>query len=165
VKAFELALSPQKAPFTSVIKRYQIDYSYEQKYKLGILTPAEYYAWQREIFMKDREEQEKRSASDKVSHTFWENDKDVRRNVSSDDYNEFLTLNNLDVRNENDLDIDALLKAHGDEEQGAGVNAAEPAAEAVGAAASDGALPGDDDPNRVLTPEEIAALFAAMGTG
>ena len=165
LKEFELALVPQKAPFTHLIKRYQIDYSYEQKFKLGIMTPAEYYAWQNELYLKAQEEAQKAAqSSGKKDHTFWEDDEGVRENVSDRDYETFLAMNNLDVSNENAVDVAALLAQHGSEESAGEAEDAAAGATESSAAAPSGGLPGDDDPNRVLTPDEIAALFAAMGT-
>ena len=151
LKEFELALVPQKAPFTHLIKRYQIDYSYEQKFKLGIMTPAEYA-------------HKAAQSSGKKDHTFWEDDEGVRENVSDRDYETFLAMNNLDVSNENAVDVAALLAQHGSEESAGAAEDAAAGATESSAAAPSGGLPGDDDPNRVLTPDEIAALFAAMGT-
>ena len=170
-EAFSLALLPQKAPYTTIIKRYQIDYSFEQKYKLGILTGAEYMAWQAQLYEESLKQQ-----NEKKNHTFWENDESVRENVSQADYDTFLSVNDLDVSNNAMVDIDAIIRESqeklavqetagemdpsGDTFAGSGDDSAP--AETASAAAP---LPGDDDPNRVLTPDEIAALFAAMGTG
>ena len=163
----ELALPPQKAPYTAIIKRFQIDYSYEQKYKLGILSIEEYVAWQIQLNQKTREEQE----GSKQNHTFWENDEVERLNISDEDYDQFLAQNQIDVSNNNDVDIEALLKAGMDSSEdgtGEAVSESEAMEQAVAQAVTSSMpdpsdLPGGDDPNRVLTPEEIQALFAAMG--
>ncbi len=163
-KAFELAAVPQKAPFATIIKRYQIDYSFEQKFKLGIITGPEYMAWQAQLYEESLQKEEK---SEKKNHTFWEDDEGIRENVSEADYDSFLAVNDLNVSNNAMVDIDAIIReSQAAMEENYAANDPEEdtqAQEAETAAAE--ALPGDDDPNRVLTPDEIAALFAAMGTG
>ena len=161
---FELAAVPQKAPYTTIIKRYQIDYSYEQKYKLGIITAAEFMVWQSELAQKASEDEK----TPHKNHTFWEDDEGVRENVSNAEYDNFLAQNQIDVSNTTSFDFDALIR---EQEQAANEvpQAPEPEPEPEPPAPPDvdailDKLPGDDDPNRVLTTEEIQALFAAMGT-
>ncbi len=156
----ELALPPQKAPYATIIKRFQIDYSNEQKYKLGIMSMEEYVAWQIQL---QQMEQEGENAP-KQNHTFWEQDEVERLNISNEAYDDFLAQNKIDVSNNAMVDIDAIINSTVE----ASSNEAEAVEEAVSAALAEeevdtSALPGGDDPNRVLTPEEIQALFAAMG--
>ncbi len=159
-EAFALALLPQKAPYSTIIKRYQIDYSFEQKYKLGIMTPSEYMAWQAQLF-EEAQKKQSEAAAGRKDHTFWEDDEGVRENVSDADYNSFLSTNGLDVSNNAMVDIDAIIRESQERMAAQEEIAAAPEPES---AAAGGHLPGDDDPNRVLTQDEIAALFAAMGT-
>lgn len=94
-------------PKHTVIKRYMINYSYEEKYKLGILTPQEYYQWQFEL-----EEKAKAEANSKSSekHTFWEGEDEPRQNVSDDDYQAFISQNGLDLTNVNSLSFEDIQK-------------------------------------------------------
>lgn len=117
-EAFTALEIPHHMPYTSIIKRFQIDYSYAEKYKLGIITFDEFQIWQAEL-AKEREGQAEEGdyldelingAVSQKNHTFWENDTSDRLNVSSDAYGEFLLANNLDVSNVNAVDFDALAK-------------------------------------------------------
>ncbi len=170
----ELMLPPQKMPYAVVIKRFQIDYSYEQKYKMGILSMEEYVAWQIQLSQKAQEAQPKQ---EHIDHTFWERDEKERRNIPENEYEEFLLNNQVDVRNRTTLDMDSIINAHempaggqtGDDDT-EGLSEAEAMEQAVAMAVSSSMedpsdLPGGDDPNRVLSPDEIQALFAAMGAG
>lgn len=176
----ELALAPRKMPYTVVIKRQYIEYSFEQKYKLGILTAEEYAMWMHQLADEKRKEAEaqrkKAKAGSGHSHTFWEDDEGDRMNVSNDAFDKFLAENNLDVSNTTSVDVEALIKENnnnlldsiGYESTQDSINtildsaSAEEEQAAILASIS-GA--GSDDENRVLTTEEIQALFAAMGEG
>ena len=83
-----------------LIKWYQTSMSYEEKYRLGLLTYAEYQAWQAELAAQ--------AASDNSSDTFWKNDDEIRENISSDDYSDFLSANSIDVSNKTNVDFDSL---------------------------------------------------------
>lgn len=123
-------IKPRPLPMIPVIKRYMINYSYEEKFKLGILTPQEYAAWQYELQEKNShaledhgqgvraitgptvEEALSMTAEDDdlSGATFWANGTGDRDNVSNDDYSKFLSENNLDVSNRTAVDFDALLR-------------------------------------------------------
>lgn len=164
----------------TIIKRFWINYSYEEKFRLGIMTPQEYAAWQMELFQKQQEEQEaERAAKEEASAaeieggTFWANDKAVRMNLSSDDYSKFLAENGLDVTNTTAVDVGQLIRQENDK-----------VIDSIGFTTAQGSIDGifesadqeraqeeavmmastsdNSDPNRVLSEEEIAALFAAM---
>lgn len=168
----ELMLPPQKMPYAAVIKRFQIDYSYEQKYKMGILSMEEYVAWQIQLSQKAQE-----AVLPRQDHTFWEKEKTERLNIPEDEYEEFLEHNQVDVRNRTTVDVDAIINenemmmSQGQTDDDTEVmSEAEAVEQAVAMAVSSSMadptdLPGGDDPNRVLSPDEIQALFAAMGAG
>ena len=169
----ELMLPPQKMPYAVVIKRFQIDYSYEQKYKMGILTMEEYVAWQIQLSQRAQEAQ---SEQEHIDHTFWEHEEHERPNIPENEYEQFLLNNQVDVRNRAMVDVNAIISEHeapsggrteADTEVLSEAEAMEQAvAMAVSSSMADPAdLPGGDDPNRVLSPDEIQALFAAMGAG
>lgn len=124
-------VKPRPLPMIPVIKRYMINYSYEEKFKLGILTPQEYAAWQYELQEKNSHALEDSSQGapaltgptveealsmtveeeDFSGATFWANGTGDRNNVSNDDYSKFLSENNLDVTNRTSVDFDALVRA------------------------------------------------------
>lgn len=172
-KAFELAVIPKKMPYTAIIKRFQIDYSLEQKYKLGIMTPEEYGQWlviEHEKALEEARKKESEKAGN--SATFWGNDRTVRRNVSDDDFDKFLKDNNLDVTNDTHVDVGAIIQKQNDEMLSSiGYTTAQDSISEIMESADEEktlqdimAANAGDDANRVLTTEEIAALFAAMGT-
>lgn len=118
----------EKAPIKkidTVIKRGQINYTYEQKYKLGIMNEVEYFQWQMEL---QQEEEERRRAEDSsvsneelaalndilngdvdmTKHTFWEGEDGDRENISNDAYEEFLKSNAIDVSNKTSASFEEL---------------------------------------------------------
>lgn len=101
--AFMLELR-KNCPKNPIIKLYQQKLSYEEKYKLGILTYPEYVQWQQELM----EEQEKEKEKSEEGSTFWSADGGNRDNISDDDYNDFLAQNNIDVTNSTYVDFDSL---------------------------------------------------------
>lgn len=158
----------------TIIKRGRIHYSYSEKFKLGFITPQEYYYWQQELF---EEEQKTKALEDKKksskNRTFWEDDEAVRENVSNSDYDKFLRENGLNVSNTTAVDIGAIIQ---EENQKAldsiGFATTQNGIDDILESASEEELQaqalamvnaGKDDENRVLTPEEIAALFAEAG--
>lgn len=160
----------------SIIKRHQINYSYAEKYKLGFISPQEYAIWQDELYKKAQEEAA-RALEDKSKEgkTFWENDTGIRKNVSNDDYDKFLKENGLDVSNTTAVDVSAIINDENEKTiknlgivstQGtvdtilSSANAEDAQAEAVAMLSSN---TDQSDPNRVLSADEIAALFAAAG--
>lgn len=111
----------------SVIKRSQINYSYEQKYQLGILTEVEYFQWQMELQQKAEEEKRNQDGAvsneelaalndilngdvDMTKHTFWEGEDGDRENISNDAYEEFLKANAIDVSNKTSSSFEELQK-------------------------------------------------------
>ena len=141
---------------------------------MGILSMEEYVAWQIQLSQKAQEVQPEQ---EHIDHTFWERDEKERRNIPENEYEEFLSNNQVDVRNRTTLDMDSIINAHempaggqtgdDDTEKLSEAEAMEQAvAMAVSSSMADSSdLPGGDDPNRVLSPDEIQALFAAMGAG
>lgn len=157
-KEFELALIPKKTPYSAVIKRSQIDYSYEQKQRLGILTAEEFGYWQMELQEKLMAERAERARTHDGA-TFWSNDRKVRRNVSQDDYGKFLAENNIDISNTTKVDVSAIINEQNQSLLSSiGYTSAQ---DNINAIVQDTNVPAED-PNRVLTTEEIEALFAAM---
>jgi len=164
----------------TIIKRFRINYSYEEKYRLGIMTPQEYAAWQMELFRKQQEEQEaerlerERAAADSIEGgTFWANDTTIRTNISGDDYNKFLAENGLDVSNTTAVDVGQLIQQENDRVIGSiGYTTAQGSIDGILQSADQeraqeeavmmASSSDSSDPNRVLSEEEIAALFAAM---
>lgn len=127
------AVSAPMKKIDNVIKRAQINYTYEQKYRLGILTEAEYYFWQLEL--QQQAEEARRAAEegsisqeeaealnalwngednnsaaefDSSKHTFWEGEDGDRENISSDAYEDFLKANSIDVSNRTSTSFDDL---------------------------------------------------------
>lgn len=168
----ELALRPKKMPYSVIIKRYQIDYSLDQKYMLGIMSPQEYAMW----IQEKEEEQKKKNKPERKNHTFWEDDAGERKNVSDNDFAKFLSENSLDVSNNTTVDVAALIQKEnekvldsiGFETAQESISAIMDSAEAEKRQEEEilaAALGGDvNDENRVLSVEEIAALFEQMGT-
>ena len=95
----------KNVPKNALIKLYQQKLTYEDKYKLGILTYPEYIQWQQELAEQEKEKK-KESASDGA--TFWSADGGNRDNISNDDYKDFLAQNNIDVHNSSYVDFDSL---------------------------------------------------------
>lgn len=101
----------------NIIKRQVIDYSFEQKYALGIMTEYEYMLWQEELAKKAEDERQaaeeiaiSKEEADALSQiidtsvdmskkTFWEGEDGDRENVSNDVYEQFLAQNQIDVSN------------------------------------------------------------------
>ena len=169
---YALAEVSPNAPKNAVVKWYNVKMSYEDKYRFGHITYEEYCAWMYELMNAPQETQESSAetqsggsvyAASSAGETFWNGDQQERTNLSANDYNDFLSSNAVDVSNRNTVDFDKLASE---------VNSATPApaAEAPPPAASE-----DVDVNEVLanvnkdmhggdailSPEEIAALFAA----
>lgn len=112
----------------NIIKRQVIDYSFEQKYELGIMTEYEYMLWQEELAKKaedDRQmaenvaisEEEAAALSaiidndekvDMSKKTFWEGEEGDRENLSDDVYEKFLEQNMIDVSNKTTASFEEL---------------------------------------------------------
>lgn len=150
-----------------IIKAHQTALSYAEKYRLGILTYPEYLMWQTQIMLgladtevskSDNEVSKELNSNDSVGR-FWENDSEIRQNVSDSEYARFLQDNSIDVSNNTTLDIQGILDTQA-------------------AAGNDNDPPCEYEPDinevlknvnkdikgeTVLSEEEIAALFAAAG--
>lgn len=169
---YALAEVSPNAPKNAVVKWYNVKMSYEDKYRFGHITYEEYCAWMYELMNAPQETQESSAetqsdgsvyAASSAGETFWNEDQQERTNISANDYNDFLSSNAIDVSNRNTVDFDKLASE-------VSSAAPAPAAEAPPPAASE-----DMDVNEVLanvnkdmhggdavlSPEEIAALFAA----
>lgn len=169
---YALAEVSPNAPKNAVVKWYNVKMSYEDKYRFGHITYEEYCAWMYELMNAPQETQESPAetqsdgsvyAASSAGETFWNEDQQERTNISANDYNDFLSSNEIDVSNRNTVDFDKLASE-------VSSAAPAPAAEAPPPAASE-----DVDVNEVLanvnkdmhggdavlSPEEIAALFAA----
>jgi len=146
-----------------VIKARQTALSYAEKYRLGILTYPEYLMWQTQIMLglADTEASEKEadniSAQKDSSGRFWENDSEIRQNVSASDYEQFLVENSIDVSNNASVDIASLLN------DTSAADSASPQEEETNLDEVLRSVNKDIKGSDVLTEAEIAALFAAAG--
>ena len=170
---YALAEISPNAPRNAVVKWYNVKMSYEDKYRFGHITYEEYCAWMYELMNPPQETPEESGdaqsdgsvyAASSAGETFWNGDQQERTNLSANDYNNFLSSNAVDVSNRNTVDFDKLASE---------VNSAPAPAEAASSPAP--AASEDVDVNEVLanvnkdmhggdailSPEEIAALFAA----
>lgn len=165
---------PIKPAYTPIVKWYNTTWTYEQKYKCGLLTYEEYLMWMEEL--KNEEEEKK---GPKHGTTFWQNDEGERENLSSSDYNDFLAQNGISVANSSTVDVASLLAetenaASGASSDAALVSAAPPQSNSDHNAliseevnvddilkSVNASIKGDD----FLTQEEIEALFAAANAG
>ena len=175
MELYALAEIPPNVPRNPIIKWYQTNMTYEEKYRFGHITYEEYCAWMYELM---NQAQSGGGAGDSTPTadergTFWHNDQAERTNLSSNDYNDFLSQNNVDISNRSTVDFDKLAS-----EVGAQGAAPAPApAPAPAEAAPPPAASEEVDVNEVLanvnkdihggdqmlTQEEIEALFAAAG--
>ena len=172
---YALAEVSPNAPKNAVVKWYNVKMSYEDKYRFGHITYEEYCAWMYELMNTPQETQESPSdtqsdgsvyAASSAGETFWDGDRHERTNLSANEYNDFLSSNSVDVSNRNTVDFDKLAS----EVNSGAASAPAPAVEAPPPAASEDVnvdevlanvnkdMHGGD---AILSPEEIAALFAA----
>ena len=116
----------------TIIKRQSINYTFEQKYKLGIMTDFEFAEWQYQLRKEAEEAQLAAQESaisaeeaaalneilgnapagtevDTTKHTFWEGEEGDRENISNDAYEEFLKANAIDVSNSTSTSFDDLV--------------------------------------------------------
>lgn len=173
-------------PAGPIIKWYQQEMTYEEKFRFGVLTYYEYVAWMNELAEKNREENVEDTANkstdegkaqtdwktgensneDKARDTFWQNDGESRSNISSDDYEKFLSESGVDVSNATNLDINDILEeindftAQRDEAASASLSSEDDADIQSVLNQVNKDIHGG---NTILTEEEIAALFAAAG--
>ena len=177
---YALAEIPPNAPRNAVIKWYNVKESYEEKYRFGHITYEEYCAWMYELMNNPQGSQEETAdgsgngaayAASSSGNTFWQGDQEKRNNLSSNDYNDFLSSNSVDVSNRNTVDFDKL--ASEVNSGGAPAPAAPAPAEAAPPAGGDANLDevlanvnkdmhGGD---AILSQEEIEALFAQANGG
>lgn len=174
---YALAEVSPNAPKNAVVKWYNVKMSYEDKYRFGHITYEEYCAWMYELMNAPQETQESSDdakedgsvyAASSSGETFWNKDRQERTNLSANDYNDFLSSNSVDVSNRNTVDFDKL--ASEVNSTATADSSPSPATEAPPPAASEEVdvnevlanvnkdMHGGD---AVLSPEEIAALFAA----
>lgn len=158
-EAGEGMVMPEKKPTGPILKWYQVKMTYEEKARFNLLTYYEYCEWMEEL---RKAEEEKSTAK-----TFWGNDTELRSNVSSDEYEDFLSKNNIDVSNRTAIDFDALVnEVNGGNSEPQAEAASEPAPaeeqsmEEILASINAANSSGQD---KILTEAEIAALFAAAG--
>lgn len=166
---------PPNVPRNPIIKWYQTNMTYEEKYRFGHITYEEYCAWMYELMNQAQSGAGSGDSTPTADErgTFWHNDQAERTNLSSNDYNDFLSQNNVDISNRSTVDFDKLAS-----EVGAQGAAPAPApAPAPAEAAPPPAASEEVDVNEVLanvnkdihggdqmlTQEEIEALFAAAG--
>lgn len=110
-----------RAPLGNVIKFFQAPMGLAEKAKLGLLTYPEYLEYEEMLKLKEQEEngeeivfEDSEEASPKAprkNQTFWQNDESERKNMSSDDYSDFLSQNNVDVTNSTAVNFDELAKS------------------------------------------------------
>ena len=100
----------KNCPKNPIIKLYQQKLSYEEKYKLGILTYPESVQWQQELMEQEKEKEKEIEKEPQAGEgsTFWSADGGNRDNISADDYNDFLEQNHIDVTNRTYVDFDSL---------------------------------------------------------
>ncbi|MBO4617798.1 MAG: hypothetical protein J5717_10610 [Lachnospiraceae bacterium] len=175
MELYALAEIPPNVPRNPIIKWYQTNMTYEEKYRFGHITYEEYCAWMYELMNAqqngDAQGEGAGGAAPSADErgTFWHNDQAERTNISSNDYNDFLSQNNVDISNRSTVDFDKLASEVGSQAS-APAPAPTPAEAAPPPAASE-----EVDVNEVLanvnkdihggdqmlTQEEIEALFAA----
>lgn len=166
---------PPNVPRNPIIKWYQTSMTYEEKYRFGHITYEEYCAWMYELMNEAQQNQNREQgpaqgqtqAQDRGENiTFWHDDSAERTNISSNDYNDFLSQNNVDISNRSTVDFDKLAS-----EVGAQNSAPAPAAEAAPPPAASEEVDVNDvlasvnkdmhGGDAILSQEEIEALFAA----
>lgn len=165
-------------PSGPIIKWYNVKMTYEEKFKFGHLTYPEYLAWMEELAAKEKAENGEsdtaaqtegttEAQTESTGHTFWANDAGERTNVSSDEYAEFLSKNNVDVTNHNTVDIQALLNETNGVDNSEAEAAPEPAPQNAEADLDEVLKNVNKDihGDNYLTQEEIEALFAAANGG
>ncbi len=151
---------------SGLIKWYRVEMSYEDKYRFGLLTYQEYLEWMKLLNAEsgDTDTATETATGERMSDTFWRDDTAERKNVSSSEYESFLSTNNVDVSNRNVVDFDMLSQ-----------NASEPVGSMNPVESSVDTT--EDDIARVLSnvnkdmhggeallsQDEINALFAAAG--
>ncbi|MBR5897512.1 MAG: hypothetical protein IKZ39_07845, partial [Lachnospiraceae bacterium] len=170
---YALAEVSPNAPRNPVVKWYNVKMSYEEKYRFGHISYEEYCAWMYELMNSPQEPQDDAAegsgegnayTASSSGNTFWQGDQEKRNNLSSNDYNDFLSSNSVDVSNRNTVDFDKLASE---------VNNSAPAAEAAPPPSADTNLDevlanvnkdmhGGD---AILSQEEIEALFAQANGG
>ena len=172
---YAMAEITPNAPRNPVVKWYNVKMSYEDKFRFGHITYEEYCAWMYELMNSQQQGDEDAQAGQESSdgsaytasssgNTFWQSDQQERTNLSSNDYNDFLSSNSVDVSNRNTVDFDKLANE---------VNNSTPAAEAAPPPPADTNLDevlanvnkdmhGGD---AILSQEEIEALFAQANGG
>ncbi|MBP5151975.1 MAG: hypothetical protein ILP13_03545 [Lachnospiraceae bacterium] len=103
IPGFSLEI-PKNAPRNALVKWYQQKMSYEEKYRMGLLTYPEYLEWQQELMNAE----EAKTTPVEEGSTFWSGDTELRSNISNSDYEDFLAQNNVDVSNSTTVDFEKL---------------------------------------------------------
>lgn len=159
---------PPNVPRNPVIKWYQTNMTYEEKYRFGHITYEEYCAWMYELMNQaqgDGGGQADSTPSADERGTFWHNDQEARTNISSNDYNDFLSQNNVDISNRSTVDFDKLASEVGAQAP-APAEAAPPPAASQEVDVNDVLASVNKDMHggdAILSQEEIEALFAQAG--
>ena len=142
--------------------------TYEEKYRFGHITYEEYCAWMYELMNQaqgDGGGQADSTPSADERGTFWHNDQEARTNISSNDYNDFLSQNNVDISNRSTVDFDKLASEVGAQAP-APAEAAPPPAASQEVDVNDVLASVNKDMHggdAILSQEEIEALFAQAG--
>jgi len=137
-----------RRPPCNIIKWYQVNMTLDEKARFNLLTYEEYLEWLKLLEARSQEN----------NKTFWASDTEERSNVSDDEYEAFLSANNVDVSNSTTVDFDALKQQMESEETDTvKPQPEEPSMDEILANVNAANHGGE----KILSPEEIAALFAA----
>lgn len=147
---YEKPGTPPKKEIVPVIKWHQVEMTFEEKQRFNLLT-------YQDIIQHQMEEAQAAQAAEasQVGGTFWQSDTSERKNLSQDEYSAFIEQNDLNLSNSTTMDIGSICSSveTAPEEP---VAAYEPTEEEILAN-----VYRDIHGEASLTPEEIAALFAA----
>ena len=164
---------PPNAPRNPVIKWYQTNMTYEEKYRFGHITYEEYCAWMYELMNQAQAEAQAEAAQESNTQnasgeggTFWHNDQAERTNISSTDYNDFLSQNDVDISNRSTIDFDKLASEVGNASEAAAPAPAPPPVASQEVDVNDVLANVNKDMHggdAILSQEEIEALFAQAG--
>lgn len=139
---------PGRKPPCNIIKWYRVKMTLDEKARFNLLTYEEYLEWIKELEERSKEQDK----------TFWASDTEERSNVSEDEYEAFLSANNVDVSNSTSVDFDALKQQiEGGDTEEKKPQPEEPSMDEILSSVNAANHGGD----KILSPEEIAALFAA----
>lgn len=154
---YEKLGTPPKKEIVPVIKWHQVDMSFEDKQRFNLLTYQDIIQHQMEEMQAAQaaaQPTQETSADTSMDKTFWASDSAERTNLSADEYSDFLAKNGLDVTNRTAVDINSIVEEAAEPETP--VTPYEPTEDEILANVYH-----DIHGDTMLTPEEIAALFAA----